>query len=211
MTTAYDEATSALRAYYDQDADRRDADTKAGWKLEERQLFLSRLVAEGRRSLLEVGAGTGDDAQYFQQAGLVVTATDLSPRMVELCRGKGLDAHVMDFLSIAFDGRRFDALYGINCLLHVPREDLAQVLARFAELVAPGGLLYLGLYGGRDETANLEGPFGQRRFISYSDASLQAAIAAQFEVERFHRIDFAKNTFPICYQSVIARNTGKSP
>jgi Methyltransferase domain len=58
--------------------------------------FLRRLQQEGRRRLLEVGAGTGQDSVFLAAAGLQVTATDMSPDMVSYWRAKGLDAHVMD-------------------------------------------------------------------------------------------------------------------
>jgi 2-polyprenyl-3-methyl-5-hydroxy-6-metoxy-1,4-benzoquinol methylase len=47
-----------------------------------------------------VGAGPGHDSRYFQEQGLRVLCTDLSPTMVELCKAKGLDARVADFLSL---------------------------------------------------------------------------------------------------------------
>jgi SAM-dependent methyltransferase len=73
---------------------------------------------------LEIGAGTGNDGLYFQNNGLDVTCTDLSPDMVNLCREKGLKAYVMDFLSLDFPPGSFDAIYALNCLLHVPTREL---------------------------------------------------------------------------------------
>jgi len=63
----------------------------------------------GAASLLEVGAGTGQDSLYFQEQGLRVLCTDLSPAMVELCQAKGLDARIADFLSLDVPPASFDA------------------------------------------------------------------------------------------------------
>jgi SAM-dependent methyltransferase len=69
------------------------------WKLAERAAFLVR-QAEHCRRLLEIGAGTGQDAAFFAEHGLEVLATDLSLQMVARCRDKGLDARVLDFAEL---------------------------------------------------------------------------------------------------------------
>src|SRR6185437_242171 len=96
MTVRYDEVLGPLREAYDARAAWRDGLSKEPWKLTERQAFRERLMPGAR--LLEIGAGTGQDSAYFQEEGLAVVAVDLSPAMVEHCRAKGIEAHVMDFL-----------------------------------------------------------------------------------------------------------------
>ena len=63
--------TAQLEPAYDRSAADRDAGEQSPWKLAERQAFLERLRAEGRTSLLEVGAGSGQDGLFFQEQGLV--------------------------------------------------------------------------------------------------------------------------------------------
>lgn len=70
MGSSYDHIVARLRQSYDGDAERRDQGGKADWKLAERTGFLDRLLAEGARRLLELGAGTGQDGRYFADAGL---------------------------------------------------------------------------------------------------------------------------------------------
>jgi SAM-dependent methyltransferase len=122
MAIRYDEVLDPLRAAYDGGADWRDGISKERWKLAERQAFLDRLPPGSR--LLEIGAGTGQDSLYFQQQGFGVVAADLSAAMVERCRAKGIEAHVMDFLHLDFPAGSFDAVFAMNCLLHVPNHDL---------------------------------------------------------------------------------------
>src|SRR5436305_2717767 len=99
----YKEIIQNLRATYnEQSAAKRDKSAIQEWKLIERQHFLDLLLAEGKGTLLEVGAGAGKDSKFFQEHGLQVTCADLSPAMVELCRQKGLTAYEMDFLSLSF-------------------------------------------------------------------------------------------------------------
>lgn len=122
---------------------------KNPWKLAERDAFLQRLRDQRCTRLLELGAGTGQDSLYFQNQGLKVLATDLSPTMVAYCRDKGIDARVMDFLHLDFPPASFDAVYALNCLLHVPNPDLPAVLRAIREVLRPGGLFFLGVYGGQ--------------------------------------------------------------
>src|SRR4051812_5102948 len=144
----YAEVIASLRAAYDGGADRRDSMAKEPWKLAERAAFLDRLRAAGSTRLLEIGAGTGQDSGYFLDNGLEVVATDLSPEMVRRCRAKGIDARVMDFLHLNFAADSFDAVHAMNCLLHVPNADLPVVLETIRSVLRPGGLFFLGVYGG---------------------------------------------------------------
>src|SRR5690348_11795635 len=120
MTTRYDDVLDPLRAAYDARASWRDGLTREPWKLAERQAFGDRLAPGAR--LLEIGAGPGHDSTYFQDEGFAVVAADLSPAMVEICRSKGIEAHVMDFLHLDFPDGSFDAVFAMNCLLHVPND-----------------------------------------------------------------------------------------
>ena len=78
---------------YNKHAQERDTYTIDAWKVEERANFLTLLQSKGKQSLLEIGAGTGRDSKFFQDAGMAVTCIDLSPEMIKLCQQKGLSAH----------------------------------------------------------------------------------------------------------------------
>ena len=192
----YEQIQVGLLASYDEaGARRRDQHEKAPWKLAERDGFLRRLEQENCRTLLEVGAGTGQDSLFFAEHGLRVLATDLSPAMVERCRAKGLAAQVLDFSrpSLAPEsepGAPFDAVHAMNCLLHVPNSRFPGVLAAIASLLRPGGLFFLGVYGGEGE----EGQFSDDehvppRFFSWrTDEQILAFTREHFEVVDFHLV-----------------------
>jgi SAM-dependent methyltransferase len=130
MGSRYQDLLEPLRTAYDRGAENRDVGTKAPWKLAERAAFLHRIRSAGMQRLLEIGAGTGQDSVFFRDGNLEVIATDLSPAMIDRCRAKGLDARVMDFMSLDFPPGSFDAVYAMNCILHVPNADLPAVLDR---------------------------------------------------------------------------------
>jgi SAM-dependent methyltransferase len=177
-------------------AEERDRRPIAAWKIAERQRFLSLLREEGKRSLLEIGAGTGVHSKFFQRNGLEVTSTDLSPRNVELCRKKGITAHVMDFLGLEFPDCSFDAVYALNCLIHVPQEDLARVLHAVRAPLKVGGLFYLGSYGGKTREGVWPGDhYRPKRFFSFlSDEEIKEITTRFFELVAFRRIPLEDET-----------------
>jgi len=175
-----------LRTAYDRAADLRERSEVDPWKVDERNRFLALLRAERATTLLEVGAGTGVHGAWFAEQGLRVVATDLSPAMAEHCRAKGLEAYEMDLLSLRFD-EPFDAVFGMNCLLHVPRAALPDTLQVIAACIKPGGLAYLGQYGGIDREGPWDGDsYRPPRFFSYlTDEAMLQEMKAVFEVLRF--------------------------
>ncbi|MEU4548878.1 class I SAM-dependent methyltransferase [Nonomuraea dietziae] len=214
MGVRYDDVIGPLRMAYDGGAERRDGTAKTPWKLAERETFLNRLRDGGHGRLLEIGAGAGQDSAYFQADGLDVVAVDLSPAMVALCRKKGVDAHVMDFLHLDFAPESFDAVYALNCLLHVPDRDLSAVLGAVHALMRPGGLFFLGVYGGG--VLSGEGPFEgddhqPPRFFSFrSDEQIQEFARESFEIVDFHVV----GSGTLRFQSLTLRRgsgTGGSP
>ena len=194
MTIRYDDVLGPLREAYDGGAARRDGLSKEPWKLAERQAFVERLTPGTR--LLEIGAGTGQDSSHFQQQGFAVVAADLSAAMGERCRAKGIEAHVMDFLHLDFPAGSFDAVFAMNCLLHVPNRDLPAVLAAVRTVLRPGGIFFVGVYGARDDDESAEGPLDgdwhvPPRFFSWrtDEQLLGFVVDARFDVVDFHSVD----------------------
>src|SRR5579863_8922999 len=203
----YEQVITDLRNAYNRKAEERDQSELADWKIEERQKFFSLLQQEGKKRVLEVGAGTGKDSKFFQDNGLEVISTDLSSEMVRLCLAKGLTAYVMDFLHLDFPPASFDAIYSLNCLLHVPKSDLPAVLQALQNLLKPSGLFYMGLYGGIER----EGPWKDdqhepKRFFSYhTDANMQQIVKTYFDLMYFCPIDLPREE-NIHFQSMILRH-----
>jgi SAM-dependent methyltransferase len=202
----YDQIITNLRQSYDRTAEERDRYEIAPWKIEERARFLAVLDQEGKRNLLEIGAGTGQHGKFFQDNGLKVVCTDLSPEMVRLCRAKGLTAYAMDFLNLDFPERSFDAIYALNCLLHVPKKDLPRVLQALRALLQPAGLFYLGLYGGKDyQGVYPDDHHEPKRFFSFhTDEQIRQAVTKFFELLYFEQIP-QEGEDDFHYQSLILR------
>ena len=90
--------------------------------------------------VLEVGCGMGDFAERVaRELEAEIVATDLSARMVELSRARGLDARVADVQSLPFADGEFDCAVANWMLYHVP--DLDRALRELARVLRPGGTL----------------------------------------------------------------------
>lgn len=192
MESRYADLLADLRKAYDRGAERRDSLSKDVWKIGERDAFLERLRAADCQRLLEIGAGTGQDSAFFATNGLAVTASDLSPAMVERCREKGLDARVLDFtgLTAEFEAGSFDAVWSMNCLQHVPTADLPPVIAQIHTVLRPGGLFYFGAWGG-DGTEGLlaDDSHDPPRFFAWRTmAQLEHALAGSFTIVDAHTV-----------------------
>lgn len=207
--TDYNEIARRLRAAYDGSADERDQREKAPWKLAERHDFLRRLLSEGRVQLLEVGAGTGQDCLFFQENGLVVLATDLSPQMVVRCTAKGLNAREADLLNLGLSSGSFDAVYAMNCFLHIPNAELSNALAAIHHVLAPSGLFFLGTYGGDPFEGEAPDDWNDPpRFFSFrSDEQMLAFTSKYFDILDFHVVDPEDTHF----QSFTLRRRDESP
>ncbi len=186
----YEKVKTDLRQAYDSNATERDGYKIEAWKIRERDRFLALLLKSEKQHLLEIGAGPGHFSKFFQDRGLEVVCTDLSPGMVRLCRAKGLTAYEMDFLGLDFPPASFDAVFALNCLLHVPKAELPRVLESIRALLKPGGLFYYGVWGGNDFEGQLpDDGYEPKRFFSfYTDSDIRKIVGGIFKPVSFRRI-----------------------
>jgi len=203
----YDQVSKNLKTAYDRKVAEREARELITWKDAERGEFLALLQNEGKQKLLEVGAGTGLHSKFFQDNSLEVICTDLSPNMVACCLEKGIQAYAMDFLNLDFPAESFDAVFAMNCLLHVPRRDLARVLVSIRDLLRPGGLFYWGQYGGIEQEGVYDDDhYTPRRFFSFlTDEQVKDYASRYFELLSFNNIDLEDDEMH--YQGMVLRNS----
>lgn len=177
----------SIAATYDAVAAQREEMGEAAWRWPIAEQFLGMLRERGLTRILEIGAGVGFTSRWFADRGIDVVATDLSPEQVALCRAKGLEAQVRDMYRLDFPEESFGAVWMMNCIHHVPPGDVAEVLAGVAAVVQPGGLVYLGVWGGVDEEGMPEDDFYQppRYFCFRSDDTLRRVVGEEFDVLSF--------------------------
>jgi SAM-dependent methyltransferase len=105
-----------------------------------KEILWRTLEAWQPQRVLEVGGGQGELAERIRnELGAEVTFLDLSPGMVELARGRGLDALVGDVQELPFADGSYDTVVAAWMLYHVP--DVDRALAEAARVLTQGGAL----------------------------------------------------------------------
>jgi SAM-dependent methyltransferase len=100
---------------------------------------------------LDVGCGMGELAERVQaELDAEVVAVDISPRMVELTRARGIDATEADVQALPFEDSSFDCVAAGWLLYHVPDLDLG--VRELARVLRPAGRLVTATLG----TANMQ-------------------------------------------------------
>jgi SAM-dependent methyltransferase len=139
------------------------------------------------KRVLDVGCGPGTLAQRFvEEVGADVCAVDISERMVELTRARGIDARVADAESLPFGDRDFDVVFAGWVLYHVP--GLATAIAECARVLRKDGRLVASTYR-EDNLAELwdliDTELEPRDELSFNHANGAELLGRSFErVER---------------------------
>ncbi|BBP02332.1 class I SAM-dependent methyltransferase [Sulfuriferula nivalis] len=97
-----------------------------------------------QRTAITVGCGVGDDAEALSAHGYQVTAFDISPTAIALCRKRYPDSRVNYVVADLFDHPRdwangFDLVFECNTIQVLPGEYRLRALNAIAAMVAPGG------------------------------------------------------------------------
>jgi SAM-dependent methyltransferase len=93
-------------------------------------------------SILELGCGAGGDTAEMLARGFEVRATDGSPEMADVA-SKHLGRTIETLLFHELDEvEAYEGVWANACLLHVPRTELAEVLARIGRALKPAGYFF---------------------------------------------------------------------
>ena len=89
--------------------------------------FMEQLPPRAR--VLDFGCGVGNCAAAMQAAGHLVTCQDASPEMAAMARDLFGLVEIMSFDKLELE-TAFDAVWASFSLLHIPKSDLPDILAR---------------------------------------------------------------------------------
>ena len=107
---------------------------------------------------ITVGCGVGDDAEAIAKHGYNVTAFDISPSAIDMCRQRYPESTVNYQVADLFKPppawlKAFDLVYECNTIQILTGVNRKKAIRAIAHLVAPGGYLLVSCRSGRKEDA----------------------------------------------------------
>ncbi|MFI7119859.1 class I SAM-dependent methyltransferase [Amycolatopsis sp. NPDC049868] len=104
-------------------------------------------------SVLDLGCGSGRDAEYLIGRGATVVAGDLSEELLRhtRCRCAVAGAVLCDLLTLPLAGGVFDGVWACASVLHLPSETHPHVFSEIHRVLTPGGVTAISLKEGDGE------------------------------------------------------------
>lgn len=147
--------------YYNQNADAFVAGTISVDFKQKQDKFISRLQAGDY--ILDFGCGSGRDTKYFLEAGMKVDATDGSEELCKIAsKYTGIKVRQMLFQELN-EYEKYDGIWACSSILHLPKDELKQVLIKMAAALNAGGIIYTSFKYG-----NYEGERNGRYFTDFT-------------------------------------------
>jgi len=145
----HDHRHGATRAYYDEFSHRYEAERRPnrpdGYHalIDDLEVGLVERYGSGAE-VLECGVGTGLLLERIGRFARSAKGIDLSPRMLDRARARGLDVREASVTAIPFANDSFDVTCAFKVLAHVPQIGLA--LSEMARVTRPGGVVVAEFY-----------------------------------------------------------------
>lgn len=164
--------------------------------------FLKHIPSQGR--ILDAGCGSARDSKFFLSRGYEAVAFDGSMEMVRMgSKLLGKDVLHMLFQDMNFS-HEFDAVWANASLLHVPYENLREVLESFHKALHLDGILYASFKYGTS-MRKTEGRF----FYDMDESSIRPYLKGLFNpLEIWKSVDTRSQVAPSpdkSWLNVIAR------
>lgn len=174
-----------------------DQDTSDFWEIYPRVILDEFIESVGKGNILDIGSGSGRDAEIFRKAGLNVTCLDASKTMIHMTKAKGFKSVKADFMVLPFNNSSFDGVWAYTSLLHIPKKDLSKALKEIGRVLKLSGFLGLGMIEGNTVeyrvTSKVNSP---RLFAYYIEPELRKAIeSCRFDVIRFEKFKPNKRNY----------------
>lgn len=119
-------------------------------------------------ALLDLGCGSGRDSNYFRKLGCNVISVDGSIEMCSIAnRLFNLNAQNIDFSQLDYSNA-FEVVWACASLLHVPRNEIDNVLQRIYRALRENGILYASFKYGNAERVD-----GERFYNDYDENSVK--------------------------------------
>ncbi len=188
-----DPTVEQLRNYYEVEAAGRLRPVHGDRRRRVRETFVELVTEEGRRSIVDVGAGPAVDGSAFVDAGLTYVGVDLAVGNAVIAAERGLGLVPASLFELPFRTATFDCGWSMSTLQHVPDARFHEAMREIVRVLRPGAPLGLGLWGGHERVLESTGASSgltlPRHFTLRSHERTTAMLSEHGTVERF-------DTFP---------------
>ncbi len=158
--------------YYNKNADKFSSATASLDLNKLYKPFLSHIKKE-KAAILDFGCGTGRDSLYFKQKGFDVVAVDGSKELCDiasrLIKQEVICKEFKDFQS----NTMFDGVWACSSLLHVPNNEIYDVIKNIAGMLKDKGCFYVSFKYG-----DFEGERNGRFFADYNENKVEKLLSA---------------------------------
>ena len=126
------------------------------------ELFLKQLPQRDTQYILDVGCGSGRDANYFAKQGYNVTAIDASAELIQWAHKHHMSSRIswvhLDFSSIENQAweNKFTGIWACASLLHATFLELPSVIESLLDTLTDDGVMYLSFKYGEGERVDEE-------------------------------------------------------
>lgn len=135
--------------------------------------FIDNLTSDSVQTILDVGCGSGRDSVYFASLGFTVTAVDGSAKLLNLAK-EDCECDI-DWLQLSFNDiakqnwvNYFTGIWACASLLHVPFNELPNILNTLVTALKKDGVIYLSFKYGDSERLD-----GDRFFCDINDSRIE--------------------------------------
>lgn len=104
------------------------------------------LIGKGNK-ILEIGCGTGRDADQLIKLGFDYTGIDASDGMLKIAQERVREGKfkIGDFYALDFPSETFDGFWATASFLHVPKKDIDVVLSEAHRILKNGGIGFISV------------------------------------------------------------------
>jgi len=182
-------------------------------RVEERAKYASVLLEKVSigAEVLELGCGSGLPTTQRLAEKFSVTGVDISAKQVALAHQKVPTAKFIhsDMTKLDFPEGSFDAVAAFYSMIHVPRQEQAELLCKIASWLRPGGLLVTTMGAHSNEAYFNENFLGKPMYWSNFDSETNRRLVKEAGLNILSAIDETADEFekPITFLWVVAQKS----
>jgi len=182
-------------------------------RVEERTKYTSVLIDKLPKGaeLLELGCGSGIPTTLKLAEKFAVTGVDISERQVTLAQKNVPSVKFVhaDMTKLVFPEASFDAVAAFYSMIHVPRQEQAELLCKIASWLRPGGYLVTTMGTHSTEAHFNNDWFGKPMYWSNFDSETNKRLVEDTGLKIITAKDETANEFnePVTFLWIIAQKS----